>query len=151
MSVFNEEFPAIPVFEVDATFSQDTPFEHSYGNIVLQLKSNFEALIPTDLVEDMTQNVCDLKSLLNEDVNYSEVERNIKEQGIIDEEEIQEGLKKAYGSELFKRQRAFADLKKLASGYGMNFRKGLQYGTEELNELSLTCSEEGINQKVSFG
>jgi hypothetical protein len=133
---------------LDADSNQDTSFAHNYGNIVSQLKSNFEALISMKLIEDMTQNVCDLRSLLNEDVNYSEVERTIKEQGIVDEEKIQEALKKAHGSELFRRQRAIANLKKLASGYGINFREG--FGTEDLNELALNCLEESVTQKVSY-
>jgi hypothetical protein len=123
---------------------------HTYANIVSQLNSNLKNLIASAKIEDLNQLACDLKILLNEEVNYSEVERQLKEEGKTSDEEIHEGKKKAYGAELFKRQRAFAALKKSATEYGLNYRKGLLLPTEELNELSMTKCQPPVESDVSF-
>lgn len=137
----------------DVEFSVHPPVNnstHSYGDIIEQVSSNTASLISATTLEDLIQLASGLRNLLNEDVNYGEVERVLKEQGTVDEDEIQEAKKKAYGAELFKRQRAFADLRKEASNYGINFRKGLLLDTEELNELSMTRAEEAVNENVSL-
>lgn len=151
MLVFTEEFPSIPDFDLSVVdVNSRSGSEHAFKNIVAKFQSNVSSLLSAQTIDHLMQNAGDLRSLLSEEVDYGEVERTLKEQGTTDDEEIQEALKKAYGSELFKRQRAFADLKKLASTYGINFRKGLQMDTEELNELAMTGSHEPINDKVIF-
>jgi hypothetical protein len=149
LSILTEDFPSIPDIELNQPTERATNSLHTYDNIVSQLSSNLKMLIESTKIEDLNQLACDLKSLLTEEVNYSELERKLKEEGKTDEEGLHEAKKKAYGAELFKRQRAFADLKKSAAEYGLNYRKGLLLPTEELNELSMTKSDEAVGSDVS--
>ncbi|KAI6182875.1 Midasin [Aphelenchoides bicaudatus] len=147
-AIFTEDFPPIPDIDFKQLADKQSNPLHNHANIINQLSGHLKNLTSLEKIEDLTQLAFDIKTLLNEDVNYSELEQQLKEQGTTDDEQIHEAKKKAYGTALFRRQKLFADLKKVSSEYGLNYRKGLQMGTEELNELAMTKTDEAVDVNI---
>ncbi|KAI6241257.1 Midasin [Aphelenchoides fujianensis] len=132
--LFTDEIGELPTFE-PARFVSIGPFvspHHHFTQLVSQLDANFLSLISADAIENLSQNAEQLCLLVQTDVDYAEVERQLKADGKpADKEAVDEAKRKAHAAELAK---AAADV------------RGLQLGTEEMSELSMTGAAEGASE-----